>query len=123
VKRFALILGACLEGAAVQFASLIPALIGFHLFAKFFYGGRASLLGCAIASAIVAALWSWILARADEPVLRTIGTLLISTTLWFFFFVGVLLVYLLFKRHSPLTAMEIILLLVCIVPVFFYVVC
>jgi hypothetical protein len=79
-----------LKGASVRFAAIIPAMVGFHLVGRFVYHSTSAWLpGCAVGLGIAAALWLWIFSRAEEPWPHTLSTLLISTTLWFCFFIGI----------------------------------
>jgi len=58
VQRFFATLWLILKGASVQFATIIPAMIAFHLVGRFVYHSTLAWLpGCAIGLGIAAVLW------------------------------------------------------------------
>jgi hypothetical protein len=103
VRRFFVTLWLIRKGASVQFATIIPAMVGFHLVGRFVYhSALAWLPGCAIGLSITAALWLWIFWRAEEPWLHTLSLLLISTALWFCFLIGIFRVRFILDHHDAI---------------------
>jgi hypothetical protein len=79
-----------LKPALMQFATVIPAMVGFHLVGSFWYHSVAAWIpGCVVALAIAGGLWLYYCIGAGFPVRWALGTLSISTVLWFFFLVAV----------------------------------
>jgi hypothetical protein len=69
VQRFFVTSWFSLKGALIQFATIIPAMVGFHLVERFVYHSTAEWLpGCAIGIAIAAALWIYYCATSGYPV-------------------------------------------------------
>jgi hypothetical protein len=99
---------------------MIPALVAFRVLGGLAYDAAPVWLpGCGIALGISGALWLWILWRSDEPFLRTLATLGIGTTLWFFVYFAIFFVYAMVARHDMVSATHDILLGVCCVAVFY----
>jgi hypothetical protein len=113
VQRFFLTLWLVLKGASVQFATIIPAMVGFHLVGRFVYHSTPAWLpGCAVGFGIAAALWLWIFSRSEEPIGRTVSTLLISTMLWFCFLIAVFRARFMFDHHDSIAASDTLVLVI-----------
>jgi hypothetical protein len=111
--RFFMTLWLVLKGASVQFATIIPAMVSFHLAGRFFYHSvPAWLPGCAVGLALTAGLWLWIFCRAEEPFLRTLTTLLISTMLWFCFLIAIFRARFMFAHRGSIAQSDVVVLLV-----------
>ena len=120
MSRFVAIVGICVEAVVVQFAPLIPALVAFRVVGGLIYHAAPVWLpGCAVALAISAALWLWVLWRSEEALFRTVITLGVGTTLWFFVYFAIFFAYAMFARRDMVSTTHVILLLVSCVAVFY----
>jgi len=113
VRRFFVTFWLVLKGALVQFATIIPAGVGFQLVGRFIYHSTPAWLpGCIGSLAIAAALWVWIFSRAQEPFLRTFTTLAISTVLWFCFLLAIFRARFMFDHHTSVAQSDVLVLFV-----------
>jgi hypothetical protein len=78
-----------LKPTLMQFATFIPAMVGFHLLGRFWYHSVAAWIpGCVVGLAIAGGLWLYYCIGPGFRVGWALGTLSISTVLWFSFLVG-----------------------------------
>jgi hypothetical protein len=113
MRRFFVTLWLVLKGASVQFAAIIPAMVGFHLVGHFIYHSTPAWLpGCVGGLAIAGALWLWIFSRAEEPFLRTFTTLAISTVLWFCLLIAVFRARSVFDHRASIAQSDVLVLFV-----------
>jgi hypothetical protein len=118
MRRFFPTLWLVLKGASVQFAAIIPALVGFQLVGRFFYHSvPAWLPGCAIGLAVAAALWLWIFLRAEAPFFRTLTTLLISTALWFSLLIAIFRARFVLGHHGSISQSDVLVLCISVAAV------
>ena len=118
MQRFFATLWVVLKGASVQFAALIPAMVGYHLVGRFVYHSvRTWLPGCAAGLAIAAALWVWYCRGSGYPIGWALVTLLVRTALWFFFLIAVFRARFLFDHHDSVVTSDIFVLLVSVIAV------
>jgi len=98
----------------MQFAALIPAWVGFHLVGRFVYHSvPAWIPGCTIGLAIAAGMWIYYCFGSGYPTLWALGTLSVSTILWFSFLVGVFRAVFILDHHDAVATSDIIVVLVC----------
>jgi hypothetical protein len=120
MRRLFIGLWLALKGASVQFASIIPAMVGFHLVGRFVYHSVPTWLpGCASGLAMAAALWLWYCLRSGFPVLWALGTLSISSILWFFFLIAVFRARFIFDHHESVAASDVVVLIISVVVVLY----
>jgi len=115
MNRFSASFWQAIKGGLVQFASIIPGWAAFRLVGTFVYHSMPTWLpGSLVVFAIAAALWIWCCLNSEWPVLRTLGTLLISSVLWFFFLLALFRGLFIFDHHELATTSDVIVLLVSI---------
>jgi hypothetical protein len=101
-----------LKGAFVQFASIIPAMLGFHLVGRFLYHSvPAWLPGCAAGLTITLGLWIWYCTTSGFPVIWALSTLSISTTLWFFLLIALFRGRFILDDHDSICTSDLVVLL------------